>query len=232
MTEKYLYFGINAAASQTFNNEADQDLTLTTAGFKNPLPVGVNFIKNGGLKVTVVANDPGTTADNQQFGSGYGTVVEGDLVDITAACTIHASSGLISMVPVATDAINGFTINTDTTTDNDSIVVTQLKPYALVDSGEPDFVVYPASGLKGVAVASATTTVLHFESYTGDVNAVDTITLTHGSAKFKEIAQALNDIIADPRNQGGAIVVADVLRGIYANRNLAAIESMTWTEDS
>lgn len=237
MTEKYLYFGINAAASQTFNNEANQVLALTTAAFKNPLPAGVNFIKNGGLKVTVVANDPGTTADNQQFGSGYGTVVEGDVVDITAACTIHASNGQITMATVASDAVDGFTINTTTTADNDNIVVTQLKPYALnVDAGvagaEPDFVVYPASGLKGVAVASATTTVLHFESYTGDANAVDTITLTHGSAKFKEIAQALNDIIADPRNQGGAIVVADVLRGIYANRNLAAIESMTWTEDS
>ena len=240
MTEKYLYFGINVAGSQTFNNRASQTLQLTTADFKSPLPAGVDFIKNSGLKVlmTAAANGSGTLpADSQQFGSGYGTIVAGQKVDITKACTIHVSSGLITIATKAADPVNGFTINTSTNSLNDGFVVTQLKPYALnvnagVSGAEPDFVVYPASKLKGIAVASATTTALHFESYTGDANAVDTITLTHGSAKFKEISQALNDIVADPRKQGGVVVVADVLRDIYADRNLAAIESMTWTEDS
>jgi len=211
MRDKYLYFGLNAAGTETFNNHAAQTVQLTT-GFVNPIPVGTDYLANGGAKVTIVANDPGTGSDNQQFGSGYGTVVTGDVVDITAACTIHATSALITMATVAADPVNGFTINTDTTTDNDSIVVTQLKPY---DTG--DGYVYNSKYLTGVSVAGATTTALHFQGKTGDVGAthdLDTITVTHGSAKNKEFIQELTDVIADDNKVSGMVVVRDDMRDL------------------
>ena len=120
MTNTNLYFGLIPLV-QTFNNEANQVLALTTGGFGGTLPTGTDFISAGGLKVTIIAHTVGTVANSQQFGSGYGTVATGDLVDITAACTIHATNGQVTMATVAADAVNGFTINTNTTTNNDNM---------------------------------------------------------------------------------------------------------------
>ena len=50
MRDKYLYFGLNAAATQAFNNvdcASAQTFQLTTGGFQNPIPTGVNFLTNG-----------------------------------------------------------------------------------------------------------------------------------------------------------------------------------------
>ena len=232
--EKYLYFSKSVAAGDgqmTFDNEADQVLTLTTGGFADPMPAGVDFITNGGLKVTVIANDPGTGSDNQQFGSAYGTVVTGDLVNITAACTIHVSSGAITMATVAADPVNGFTINTDTNADNDAIVVTQLKPY------EPrDAFIFPASRFRGAAVSDATTTKLYFEALTGDglfkIGVKEIVTITHDSGKFKELSQLINDIIADPRQSPGMVRIADSLAGVYYGGNPAGISAVGFTIDT
>lgn len=209
MRNTNLYFGLTAAATMTFDNEANQTLALTTGGFNNPLPAGVDFITNGGLKVTVVANDPGTGTDNQQFGSGYGTVVTGDLVDITAACTIHISSGLITMATVAADAVNGFTINTDTTTDNDAIIVTQLKPYAPAHG-----IMYNSGKLVGTAVSGGATTALNFVDNAGVLAATDTITITHASGKQKEFIEDLMDVVADDNKVKGMVVVRDDMRDL------------------
>jgi len=222
MRNTNLYFGLTAAASQTFDNEANQVLALTTGGFNDPLPAGEDFITNGGLKVTVVANDPGTTADNQQFGSAYGTVTTGDTVDITAACTIHASNGQITMATVASDAVNGFTINTDTTTDNDAIIVTQLKPYAPAHG-----IMYNSSKLVGTAVSGGATTALNFVDNAGVLAATDTITVTHGSGLQKTFMQELTDVIADDNKVAGMVIVRDDMRDINLTTvNASAIASV------
>ena len=209
MRNTNLYFGLTDAVSQTFNNEANQVLALTTGGFFSPLPTGVDFITNGGLKVTVVANDPGTGTDNQQFGSAYGTVVTGDLVDITKACTIHVSNGEVTMATVASDPINGFTINTDTTTDNDSLIVTLLKPYASAHG-----IMYSSGKLVGTAVSGGSTTALNFVDNAGVLAATDTITVTHAANKQKEFIEDLMDVIADDNKVSGMVVVRDDLRDI------------------
>jgi len=227
MRDKYLYFGLAAAGTETFSNQADQTLELTT-GFVNPIPVGTDYLTNGGAKVTVVAASSGTTAADQQWGSAYGTVVAGQTIDITKGCTIHATTAVITMKTVAEDAVYGFTIDTDTTSDNDNIVVTQLKPYEGSDGW-----CYNSRYLRGVSVAGATTTALHFQGKTGDVGAthdLDTITVTHGSTKNKEFIQELTDVIADDNKVSGMVVVRDDMRDINLTpQNASVIASVAQT---
>jgi len=224
MRDKYLYFGLNAAGTQAFNNvdcSSAQTFQLTTGGFVNPIPTGVNFLTNGGAKVTVTAHA------NHVFGSAYGSPEAGDEIDITAACTIHATDGTITVAKVATDAVNGFTGDASTAANND-FDVTQLKPY---DAG--DGFVYNSKYLRGVHYQTASTTELHFQGKTGDFGAthdVDTITVTHGSAKFKEFAQDLTDVIADDNKVSGLVVVRDDMRDInLTSANASEIASVAQT---
>ena len=223
MRDKYLYFGLNAAGTEAFNNVAcssAQTFQLTT-GFVNPIPTGINFLANGGAKVTITAHA------NHSFGTAYGSPTAGDEVDITAACTIHASNGTITVAKVATDAVNGFTGDAATDANND-FDVTQLKPY---DDG--DCFVYNSKYLRGVHYQTATTTELHFQGKTGDFGAthdVDTITITHGAAKLKEVAQDLTDVIADDNRVSGMVVVRDDMRDInLTTANASAIASVAQT---
>lgn len=209
MRNTNLYFGLADATSMTFTNEANQVLALTTGGFNDPLPNGVDFITNGGLKVTIIADVVGTIADSQQFGSGYGTVTAGDLVDITKACTIHATNGEITMATVASDPVNGFTINTNAVGDNDNIVVTLLKPYAPAHG-----IMYNSGKLVGTAVSGGSTTALNFVDNAGVLAATDTITVTHAANKQKEFIEDLMDVIADDNKVSGMVVVRDDLRDI------------------
>ena len=224
MRDKYLYFGLNAAGTQAFNNvdcSSAQTFQLTTGGFVNPIPTGVNFLTNGGAKVTVTAHA------NHTFGSAYGSPEAGDEIDITAACTIHATDGTITVAKVASDAVNGFTGDESTAANND-FDVTQLKPY---DAG--DGFVYNSKYLRGVHYQTASTTELHFQGKTGDFGAthdVDTITVTHGSAKFKEFAQDLTDVIADDNKVSGLVVVRDDMRDInLTSANASEIASVAQT---
>ena len=211
MRDKYLYFGLNAAGTEAFDNvdcSSAQTFQLTT-GFVNPIPTGINFLANGGAKVTITAHA------NHSFGTAYGSPTAGDEVDITAACTIHASNGTITVAKVSSDAVNDFD-------------VTQLKPY---DDG--DGFVYNSKYLRGVHYQTATTTELHFQGKTGDFGAthdVDTMTVTHGSAKFKEFAQELTDVIADDNKVSGMTVVRDDMRDINLTvQNASAIASVAQT---
>ena len=58
MRDKYLYFGLDAAASETISAvdcTGTQNLSaLNTSNFDDPTPDGVNFIANGGMKVEIV----------------------------------------------------------------------------------------------------------------------------------------------------------------------------------
>tara|TARA_R100000231_G_scaffold122521_1_gene92691 strand:- start:46 stop:717 length:672 start_codon:yes stop_codon:yes gene_type:complete len=219
MRDKYLYFGINAAGTEAFDNvdcSGAQTFQLTTS-FVNPIPTGVNFLANGGAKVTV------TSHANHSFGSAYGTVTAGQEIDITAACTIHASNGTITVAKVSGDAVNGFTGDESTAANND-FDVTQLKPY---DDG--DGFVYNSKYLKGIAVSGSATTALSFEAKTGDADSKDVLTVTHGSAKHKEFAQGLTDIIADDNKVSGLVVVVDDMRSLKLPNDAASIASVAAT---
>tara|TARA_R100000152_G_C6746825_1_gene170381 strand:- start:15 stop:728 length:714 start_codon:yes stop_codon:yes gene_type:complete len=207
--DKYLYFGLGPAASETISGvdcTGVQNLTaLNTSNFDDPTPDGVNFIANGGLKIEIVAALDGD-ANDMVFGSAYGTVLAGKTVDITKACTYHATTGVITVAKVADDPVNGFTGDQNTTGHND-FIVTQMKPYLAGNA-----FVYNSRYLQGMHYQTATTTELHFQGKTGVVgatSAVDTITVTHGSQKHKEFMQELLDVIADDKKVNGMVVVCD-----------------------
>ena len=226
MRDKYLYFGLDAAASEAFDDtdcSGAVTLTLNTSNFDNPTPDGVNFIKNGGMKVTVTAHA------NHSFGSSYSdtNTAAGIEVDISRSCTYHATTGAVSITLVASDAVNGFTGDTSTAGNNDFDVI-QLKPY-LAGNG----FVYNSRYLRGIHYQTATTTELHFQGKTGDVGAthdVDTITVTHGSQKFKEFANELTDVIADDNKVNGMVVVCDDMRSLFlTTQNASVIASVAQT---
>ena len=217
MRDKYLYFGLNAAGTEAFDDHTAQTVQLTT-GFVNPIPVGTDYLANGGAKVTVTYNA------NHTYGTAY-TATSGE-IDITAGCTIHATSALITIATAAADPVYGWT-KSSTDSEND-LDVTQLKPY---DTG--DGYVYNSKYLTGVSVAGATTTALHFQGKTGDVGAthdLDTITVTHGSAKNKEFIQELTDVIADDNKVSGMVVVRDDMRDLNLSvQNASVIASVAQT---
>ena len=224
--DKYLYFGLDAAASEAFANtdcSGAVTLTLDTTNFDNPTPDGVDFIANGGMKVEVVAHA------NHTFGSSYSdvTTTAGTTVDISRSCTYHATTGAISITLVATDDVNGFTGDTGTAGNND-FTVTQLKPY-LAGNG----FVYNSRYLQGMHYQTTTTTELHFQGKTGDVGAtsdVDTITVTHGTKKHKEFMQDLLDVIADDKKVNGMITVRDDMQDVNLTlQNASEIASVAQT---
>jgi len=205
MRNTNLYFGLTAAATQAFDNvdcSGAQTFQLTTGGFNNPIPVGVDFLANGGAKVTVTAHA------NHAFGSAYGTVTAATEVDITAACTIHISNATITVNTVATDAVNGFTGDASTAANND-FDVTQLKPYAPAHG-----IMYSSGKLVGTAVSGGATTALNFVDNAGVLAATDTITVTHATGKQKEFIEDLMDVVADDNKVSGMVVVRDDMRDI------------------
>jgi len=229
MRDKYLYFGLDAAASETISAvdcTGTQNLSaLNTSNFDDPTPDGVNFIANGGMKVEIVAAFDGD-ANDMVFGTGYGSVVAGDLVDISKACTYHATTGVITITKKANDTVNGFTGDQNTTGHND-FIVTQTKPYVAGNA-----YVYNSRYLRGMHYQTTTTTELHFQGKTGDMGAlddVDTITVTHGTQKHKEFMQQLADIIADDTAVSGMVVIRDDIRAINMPNDNSAITGIEQT---
>ena len=199
MRNTNLYFGLTGAATMAFDNHTAQTLQLTTGGFNDPMPAGVNFIKNGGLKVTVTYHAEHT------YGTAY-TATSGE-IDITKACTIHVSSGLITIATAAADPVNGWTKSG--TGDNNDLDVTQLKPYAPAHG-----IMYSSGKLVGTAVSGGSTTALNFVDNAGVLAATDTITITHAASKQKEFIEDLMDVVADDNKVSGMVVVRDDMRDI------------------
>lgn len=199
MRNTNLYFGLTAAATMAFDNHTAQTLQLTTGDFNNPLPAGLNFITNGGLKVTVDYHAEHT------YGTAY-TATSGE-IDITAACTIHVSSGLITIATAAADPVNGWT-KSGTGANND-LDVTQLKPYAPAHG-----IMYSSGKLVGTAVSGGSTTALNFVDNAGVLAATDTVTVTHAASKQKEFIEDLMDVVADDNKVAGMVVVRDDMRDL------------------
>ena len=217
MRNNYLYFGVDAAATMAFDNHAAQTLQLTTGGFDNPVPTGTDFIANGGLKVTVAYHAEHT------YGSYY-TNLSGE-VEIHPNALTYDGTDTITIATAAADPVYGWTKSG--TANNNDLDVTQLKPYV-----EGNGYVYNARYLKGMAVAGATTTALNFQAKTGDANAIDIMTVTHDSAKFKEFAENLTDVIADENKVKGMVVVVDDMRSLKLANDVAGIASVAGTYDS
>lgn len=199
MRNTNLYFGLTAAATMAFENHTAQTLQLTTGDFNDPLPAGLNFITNGGLKVTVDYHAEHT------YGTAY-TATSGE-IDITAACTIHISSGLITIATAAADPVNGWT-KSGTGANND-LDVTQLKPYAPAHG-----IMYSSGKLVGTAVSGGSTTALNFVDNAGVLAATDTVTVTHAASKQKEFIEDLMDVVADDNKVAGMVVVRDDMRDL------------------
>jgi len=219
MRDKYLYFGVDAAATMAFDNHAAQTLQLTTGGFDNPVPTGTDFIANGGLKVTVAYNA------NHTYGSYYTASMLVGEVEIHPSALTYDGTDTITIATAAADPVYGWT-KSSTGSEND-LDVTQLKPYV-----EGNGYVYNSKYLKGIAVAGATTTALNFQAKTGDANAIDIMTVTHGSAKFKEFSQGLTDIIADDNKVSGMVVIVDDMRSLVMPQDTSSIASVAGTYDS
>jgi len=217
MRDKYLYFGVDAAATMAFDNHAAQTLQLTTGGFDNPVPTGTDFIANGGLKVTVAYHSDIT------FGSYY-THLAGE-IEVHPNALTYDGTDTITVATAAADPVYGITKSG--TANNNDWDVTQLKPYV-----EGNGYVYNSKYLKGIAVAGATTTALNFQAKTGDANAIDIMTVTHGSAKFKEFSQGLTDIIADDNKVSGMVVIVDDMRSLVMPQDASSIASVAGTYDS
>jgi hypothetical protein len=217
MRDNYLYFGIDAAATMAFDNHTTQTLQLTTGGFDNPVPTGTNFIANGGLKVSL------TYHSNITFGTYY-TQTAGEITVHPNALT-YDGTDTITVATAAADTVYGIT-KSGTGANNDWDV-TQLKPYV-----EGNGYVYNAKHLRGIAVAGSTTTAVNFKAKTGDAVTVDVMTVTHGSAKHKEFAQGLTDVIADDNKVSGMVVVVDDMRSLALPNDAASIASVAATLDT
>ena len=220
MNEKYLYFGV-AGATMAFDNHAAQTLQLTTGGFANPVPTGANFIANGGLKVTVAYNADITFGTHYKQTSGE--------IEVHPNALTYDGTDTITIATAAADAIYGITKSG--TAGNNDWDVTQLKPYEPGDS-----IMIPASKIRGIQVKDADETYIYTEAMTGDgihmAGARDTITITHGAGKFKELSQMISDIIADPRQNGEMVVVADLMSNVFYNGNPAGITAVAYTLDT
>ena len=222
MRNNYLYFGIDAAATMAFDDHTAQTVQLTTGGFDNPVPTGTDFIANGGLKVTVTSH-----ATNTTWGSYYDAIdtSTGAVVEIHPNALTYDGTDTITIATAAADPVYGWT-KSGTGANND-IVVTQLKPYV-----EGNGYVYNAKHLKGIAVSGSATTAVNFKAKTGDAVTVDVMTVTHGSAKHKEFAQGLTDIIADDNKVSGMVVIVDDMRSLVMPQDASSIASVAATLDT
>jgi len=219
MKNTYLYFA-KAAGTENLVDQSSQDIQLTTS-LTNPVPPGTDAPAKGIFKVEVLSVTAGMA-----FGSAYGSPAVGDRVTLNIAdFTYHVSNGTLTIPDATADVVNGFT-KSSTATEND-YVITMLKPI------DPDDVkLYPASNLRGVQLKDADETILYFDALTGDANDVDTVTITHGTGKYKEFAEMVNDAVTNPRNQGKVVVFADDFNEIYYDTNPAGITAVAFTLDT
>jgi len=81
-----------------------------------------------------------------------------------------------------------------------------------------DSVLYPAANFTGIDPISATTSRISFKALTGNA-ADDDILVTHESAKYKELCQAL--ALALNTDKGGTVIFIDQDNEIYFNELLS-----------
>ena len=226
MTEKYLYFAKKTARQQDFTaSTSGTTYRLTTGGTGlTALPDGVadtnTIFANGAITMLLTAHG------NHTFGTGYGTVVAGNVVEISPLALSYDGVQDVTVTNATTDPINGVTLDTSTVGNNDASFVINVP----MEPG--DCLLQKASQFKGVEMVDNDTADIYFEPHTNDGlgSGVDKVRVSYTAGNFKLLCDSLNALITDERNKGGMIVVADTYRDIFLNNNItgiSAIDSIT-----
>ena len=223
--EKYLVF----AEALTTEDVDNSDLTVqTTTALVDPVSLlNATSGTDGIIEVQLKAH-----ADHT-WGSAYGTVDAGTYYTInTSGYTVHASSGVVTIIAASSDGVNGVTVSS--TANNNDFRFNLLQH---IDGGT--LACFPVSKFKGMQLVNDTTTDLYFEAGTGDVDAVDVVLVTHGAGKFKELVEMVNDAMSSNGpsvvnffigGNGGATGTA--IDAVAFNNNPAVISNVAITLDT
>lgn len=218
--EKFLMFG-QAFGTETISS-TDATVQSTTSLVDPVSSLNADSITNGILKVVLTAHA------SHDFNAAFDSPSAGDLVDISSACTVGASNGIIT---IADKSGGGVDLSS---TLNENVVTLSLLKH--IDGGE--LCAWPASSFNGAHIGSANTeTLLFFKAQTNDKLgndggiSVDTVTVTHGANKFNEVLSMVRDGMSS--SKGGAIAeIANVGDGVYIDGNPASITGISIALDS
>jgi hypothetical protein len=239
INDVYLYFSDDVTVTKASTKTADQDVTVgdgapfanmpTTAITVAEAAAGKGWLHNGMAKLTLDAAHKDGGGDDHLFGTHYGTVVDDQAsIEVSPYAISYAEGsgdGDLHLQTVAEDAVYGITQSS--TSGENGFILTLLKPY------EPDqALVKAASTILSINSVNATNSIITFTPTTGDTAAFDSVTITHTSGKNKEVAEALSDVITDPRNQGKMIKFADAFNEKYFGNNAGGMDTVTFAIDS
>ena len=193
--EKYLIFANDLTSEDIENVDTSSAAEVqTTTALVDPVSLlNATSGTDGIIEVQLKAH-----ADHT-WGTAYGTVVAGTYYTInTSGYTVHATTGVITIITAATDAVNGVTTDIATAANNDF----RINLLQHIDGGTLGC--FPASKFLGMQTVSDTITDIYFQAGTGDLDDVDVIQVTHGASKYKELAEMVRDAIS-PSKSGAAI---------------------------
>ena len=193
--EKYLIFAENLTSIDVDNvNTSVSPAVQTTTSLVNPVSLlNATSGTSGIIEVQLKAHG------NHTGGIAYGTVTAGTYYTInTSGYTVHASSGVITIITAATDPTNGVTTDTSNNLNNDF----RINLLQHIDGGTLSC--FPASKFLGMQTVNNTNTDIYFQAGTGDLDAVDVIQVTHGASKYKELAEMVRDAISSSKS-GAAV---------------------------
>ena len=211
--EKYLIF----AETLTSEDIANQDTTVaTTTSLVNPVSLLNATSGTDGIIEVQLLKHSGHTA-----GSAY-TTTNGEYFTINSSgYTVHASTGVITIIAAGVDGVNGVTLDGDA--NNNDFRVNLLQH---IDGGTLGC--FPASKFKGMQTVDADETDLYFQAGTGDLDAVDVIKVTHGAGKYKELAEMVRDALS-PSKSGAAV---DFFIGGSSGATGTSIDAISYNNNS
>jgi len=223
--EKYLIFGEDLTSIDVDNVDTSSAVEVqVTTSLVNPVSLlNATSGTDGIIEVQIKAHA------NHTFGSAYGSPTAGDYVTInTGGYTVGASNGKVTIITAATNNVDGVTTDTSTAANND-FRINLLKH---VDGGTLGC--FPASKFKGIQMVDADETDLYFEAGTGDLDDVDVVKVTHGSGKFKQCVEMVNDALSPNRNSsvidffigGSSGATGTSIADVSFNNNPAGITSV------
>ena len=235
----YLYFSDDITVTKASTTTADQLVTVadgapfanmpTTAITVAEAAAGKGWLHNGMAKLTMDAAHFDGGADDHIFGTHYGTVVDDQAnIEVSPYAISYAEGtgdGDMTLRTVAQDAVYGITQSS--TAGENGFILTLLKPYE-VDTA----VVKAASTLLSINSVDNSSTILTFKPTTGDTAAFDSVEIHHTAGKHKEFAEALSDVITNPRNQGRMIKFADGFNEKYFGNNASGMITVDLSIDA
>lgn len=237
INDVYLYFSDDFTKTKASTQAAAQTITIADgAPFAAMMDgaitdadriAGKGFFHNGLVSLTMDAANLSGTNDHV-FGTHYGTIVDDQAnIQISPFSVIYAAgsgTGVFTLKTTSQDAVYG--IDASAAAGENGFTLKLEKPYA-VDQA----LVKPASQLLNITSVDNNSTILTFKPTTGDTANIDTVEIHHTAGKHKEFAQALSDVITDPRNQGKMIKFADGFNELYFGNNASGMDTVDLTID-